>query len=100
MAMSFNGIENYVSFVDTGKETYRITVGALNSLSSLNLTKAYPLLNEIETSGGKWGGGDGVGGSDRALGTKIHPELVLKILQSLLSKTTDENSSEVSQQSS
>lgn len=98
--MNFSGIQNYVSHIDMCNGSYKITIGQLNSLSSLDLTKAYPLLNEIETSGGKWGGGDGVGGSDRAKGTRIHPELVLKVLQSLLPKVSDENPSKIPQSSS
>jgi hypothetical protein len=83
MAMSFDGIQSYVAYREMCPGCYHIVIGTLNSLAEVDIAKTLEILNQEETNGGKWGGGDGVGGCDRCQGTRIKPERVLEIMKSL-----------------
>ena len=79
MAMAYDKIQAYISYTELAYGRYMAVIGTLNSLVDLNIPAILERYNQEETSGGRWGGGDGIGGCDRVKGTQIPPERLLEI---------------------
>lgn len=83
--MFADGITAYVSVRERGNGRYTYVVGRMSPFIPFDCQKIYAVLNEIEgTDDDRWGGSDMVGGSPRRLGSKIDPDAMVKIIDSVV----------------
>lgn len=82
--MFADGIKAFVSVRprEDGRTTY--TLGRVSVRIPVDISLALSRLNELEADPvNKWGGGDTIGGSPRATGSKLTPEQVVEVVNSV-----------------
>lgn len=79
--MFANGVHAYVSVRERPQGGFSYTVGRMSPFVPFDVPKILAALTAAETNGGRWGGGNTIGGSDRALGSELSPETVQKIVE-------------------
>lgn len=82
-----DGIHSYVTFREKGDGTYIYTIGKISPFVDFDIEKIYKELNKIDSSSNdRWGGSSLCGGSPRVKGSQIHPNEIVKIINTTLSK--------------
>lgn len=74
-------IHAYVSLRERPQGGFSYTVGRMSPFVPFDVPKILVALTAAETNGGHWGGGNTIGGSDRALGSALLPDEVEKIVE-------------------
>lgn len=83
--MFADGVYAYVSVRDRPDGSYTYTVGRMSPFIRFNIPDILAALNKAEglTGGDRWGGGDTIGGSPRVAGSKLPPDEVSRIVNSI-----------------
>lgn len=89
MAMYNDGIKAYVTLIaEKEDQSFVYTIGKKSDWVRFPLDKLYKVLNkreaEIVTALNKWGGSNTIGGSPRETGSKINPDQLQEIINSLV----------------
>lgn len=87
-AMFARGIKAFISYRDRGKGFYDVTVARMSPLIPFDLFAIYEQANLVEKCKiDRWGGGDTIGGSPRAKGTRLSPsKFKTQVLKPALAK--------------
>ena len=82
--MMADGIVSYVSVRPRSTDCWDYVIGKISPFVDFPIQKILETLNEEEGTADKWGGSDIIGGSPRVAGSKLNPEKVRDIVQSIL----------------
>ena len=82
--MFANGIKAYVSARERTGGRWSYTVGRMSQFINFDVLKILSALSIAESEGERWGGGNTIGGSPRASGSRLSPEEVIKIVNSVI----------------
>ena len=80
--MFSDGIKAYLSFRPSVENRYAYTIGRMSKFIDFDAERIIQELNKHDDA--KWGGGDTIGGSNRAKGSKLSPDEVIEIVNSCL----------------
>lgn len=83
-ALPSQKINAFVSVLDSTLGRYRYTIGKTSMFYPFDIPKILAKLNEVEGGTDKWGGSNTVGGSPRVAGSKLSPDEVKDIINSLI----------------
>jgi hypothetical protein len=85
-AMRSDGISSFISVKKRDDSTYNYVIGKTSPfIETFDINIIYKELNKIENcTNDKWGGSDIIGGSPRVNGSKIKPEEIEKIINSII----------------
>lgn len=84
--MFADGIRIFLSVRERPDGRYQYVIGKMSPFLELDLIQLTKLLNEAEDNSDLWGGGDTIIGSPRQAGSKLKPEEVGHLLESLVSR--------------
>lgn len=85
-ALPSQKINAFVSVLDSTLGRYRYTIGKTSMFYPFDIPKILDRLNEVEacTTADKWGGSNTVGGSPRVAGSKLTPDEVKDVINSVI----------------
>jgi hypothetical protein len=82
--MFADGTCAYATYRERGDGSYTYVLGRMSTFIPFDLGKIFALCNEADAAGAdRWGGSDMVGGSPRVGGSKITPDELTKIIESV-----------------
>lgn len=82
--MFADGISAYVSVRERGNGRYTYVVGRMSPFIPFNCERIYTECNKLVAADGDvWGGSNTIGGSPRVAGSKITPDEMIKIVESV-----------------
>lgn len=82
--MFASGIKAYVSARERTNGRWSYTVGRMSQFINFDVLKILNALSVAEGEGERWGGGNTIGGSPRASGSRMSPDEVMKIVNSVI----------------